>query len=32
VTLFLERADERRYALLDRAGYAELGSTTRLGL
>jgi len=32
VTLFLERADERRYALLDRTGYAELGSTTRLGL
>ncbi|MCZ7540150.1 MAG: hypothetical protein M5U29_09590 [Anaerolineae bacterium] len=32
VTLHLERADERRYALLDRAGYAELGSTTRLGL
>lgn len=32
VTLFLERADERCYALLDRAGYAELGSTTRLGL
>ena len=32
VTLLLERADERRYALLDRAGYAELGSTTRLGL
>ncbi len=32
VTLHLECADERRYALLDRAGYAELGSTTRLGL
>ncbi|MEW6578646.1 MAG: hypothetical protein AB1435_05565 [Chloroflexota bacterium] len=31
-TLYLERADDRRYALLDRAGYAELGSTTRLGL
>jgi hypothetical protein len=32
VTLYLERADDRRYGLLDRVGYAELGSNTRLGL
>ena len=32
VTLHLERADDRRYGLLDRVGYAELGTNTRLGL
>ena len=32
VTLYLERADNRRYGLLDRVGYAELGTNTRLGL
>lgn len=32
VTLSLERADDRRYGLLDRVGYAELGTNTRLGL
>ncbi len=32
IILYLERADDRRYGLLDRVGYAELGTNTRLGL
>jgi hypothetical protein len=32
VTLLLERADDRQYWLLEKAGYSELGSATRLGL
>jgi hypothetical protein len=31
VTLHLERADDREYWLLGRAGYGELGTATRLG-
>jgi len=31
VTLHLERADDRKYCLLDRAGYAELDTNARLG-
>jgi hypothetical protein len=30
-TFHLERADDRQYWLLEREGYGELGSTTRLG-
>jgi hypothetical protein len=29
--LYLERADERRYWLLGKTGYGELGSASRLG-
>ncbi len=31
VRLYLERADERKYCLLDRTGYAELDTNARLG-